>query len=348
VGMLTPGLDELGLVVYGGSGIVAYPRYALPYGTNVNGGGGPDVNFATTATTGPIYDQLDLLAAGGGTGTTEALAMAYLELQKAHYRDLALNGVDNALNAIVLFTDGVPDALAVSPNDANNPVLTNNSNCAFTAAPPGNTQMRGYMVATGQPPWSHANNSTYGLFDLSAYDSARTLSYWLSNPGGSPLQGDMIQPVPLAAVNGCNGLNNTGRNYDRISYTVAKVPPFDIYGNATYGNFYNKSIGYDGTNVNYNLPAQAYNFALASWNATDNLGQTIRSQTAMLPVTVYTIGFTGNGGTDAELLRRLANTQTASSYDPTQQTGMYIQVDKPSDIAGAFATVASQVLRLSK
>ena len=357
-GMMTPGIDQLGLVVYGGSGIVAYPEYALPYLTG-GGTGGPDINFATTASTGPIFDQLNLLKAGGGTGMTEGLSMAFLELQKAHYRDLAgPNGVDTALNAIVLFTDGVPDALAVSPNDAANPTLLAGCGCnnmTSGGALGSATRMRGYMVATGSPPWSMSTNSTLGLFDLSAYDTAHTLTYWLGNPGSSVGTGDMIKATPSSAGNGCNGLyydgRNSGTNGTYVNTMMSKVPPVDIYGNSTNGNFYNKSsLSYNGTNYNTGQPDIAYHFALASWNATDNLGATIRSQTipGMLPVTIYTIGFTGNGGTDAELLRRLSNTQTASSYDATQQTGMYIQVDNANDIAGAFSIVASQVLRLAK
>ena len=352
-GMMTPGIDQLGLVVYGGSGIVAYPQYTLPY---VTGGstGGPDINFATTSTTGPIFDQLNLLKAGGGTGMTEGLAMAFLELQKAHYRDLnGPNGVDTALNAIVLFTDGVPDALAVSPNDSANPTLKTGCGCnnmTSGGALGSTTRMRGYLVATGSPPWSMSANTTWGLFDLSAYDSAKTLSYWLGNPGSSVGTGDMIKATPTSAGNGCNGLYYNGQ-YSNVDSMMTKVPPVDIYGNSTNGNFYNKSsLSYNGTNYQTGQPDIAYHFALASWNATDNLGETIRSQTlpGMLPVTIYTIGFTGNGGTDAELLRRLANTQTSSSYDATQQTGMYIQVDNANDIAGAFSIVAAQVLRLAK
>jgi len=349
VGMMTPGVDQLGLVVFDGGAIVAYPEYSLPYSTATGNGGGPDVNFATSSTAGPMFDQLNLLAAGGGTGMTEGVSMAYLELQKAHNRDFAAKGVDSALNAIVLFTDGVPDALAVSPNDAANPVLTGGSGCKYTSVASGVDKMLGYMVATGQPPWSHSQDTAYGLFDLPAYDSSRTLSSVLSNPGANYGQGDLIKPVPITAVTNCSGLNNTGGNYNKINATVAKVPPFDIYGNSTDGAAYNLStLSYDGTSYQSSQPDQAYHFALASWNSVDNLGQTIRSQNNMLPVTIYTIGFTGNGGTDAELLRRLANTQTATSFNPQQPVGMYIQVDNPNDLAGAFSIVASQVLRLAK
>ena len=349
VGMMTPGLDELGLVVFDGGAVVAYPEYSLPYSMATGNGGGPDVNFATSSTAGPIFNQLSLLAAGGGTGMTEGLSMAYLELQKAHNRDLAAKGTDTALNNIVLFTDGVADSLAVSPNNSANPVLAGGSGCKYTSEPAGNLQMLGYMVATGNPPWSHSQNTTYALFDLPAYDPNRTLSSVLSNPGSNFGQGDLIEPYQSTPLTNCNGLNSNGNNYNKVSSTVATVPPFDIYGNSTNGTAYNLStLSYDGTSYNNALPSEAYQFALAAWNSVDNAGQTIRSQNNMLPITIYTIGFTGDGGTDAELLRRLANTQTATSYNPQQPVGMYIEVNNPNDLAGAFSFVASQVLRLAK
>jgi len=350
-GMLTPGLDEVGLVVYSGSGIVAYPT-TRPYNRDVNSGGGPNATFATTSTSGPIFDQLSLLTAGGGTGMTEGLSLAYIELQKAHYRDLAEKGVDNNLNSIVLFTDGVPNGLAVYPNDPLNNTLLGTSGCTYNPATTNTaSQMKGYMVATG-PPFSTSSNTAWGLFRLQAYDTSHTLTYWLQTPGSSPPQGDMIQPDPVTAVAGCVGFNRTGGTgtggYNNLNAAQRTIPATDIYGNSTTNSFYNKAKFYNGTSYSNLQPDQAYHVMLAAWGATDNLGDTIRSQNSMLPITIYTIGFTGNGGTDAELLRRLANTRTATSYDPNQQTGMYIQVDDPSDLANAFSLVASQLLRLAK
>ena len=62
-----------------------------------------------------MLDQLNALAAGGATNMSEGLALAYVELQKSYNRDVAANGSDNRLNAIVLFTDGMPTAFSVYP-----------------------------------------------------------------------------------------------------------------------------------------------------------------------------------------------------------------------------------------
>src|SRR5690242_10994791 len=100
-GMFTPSYDELGLVAFSGSAIVAYPIYPQPYDQNPYSATqqGPDKNFATSATTGPMFNQINAMVASGGTNAAEALSMAYIELQKAHNRDAA-NGGDNNLNSI--------------------------------------------------------------------------------------------------------------------------------------------------------------------------------------------------------------------------------------------------------
>jgi hypothetical protein len=72
------------------------------------------------------------------------------------------------------------------------------------------------------------------------------------------------------------------------------------------------------------------------------------SLTAGLPVAIYTIAYSGNGGTDRGLLKRLANTQDSTSYDPTQQSGIYVEVHSADQLNAAFSMVASELLRLAK
>src|ERR1039457_4489501 len=83
-GQFTPGYDEVGLVVFPGSGLVAYPE-THPWVNEPFGAGGPDKNFSinpgATPPTGPIFDQLTAMAADGGTNTPEALSQAYVEMQ---------------------------------------------------------------------------------------------------------------------------------------------------------------------------------------------------------------------------------------------------------------------------
>ena len=340
-GMFTPGTDELGLVVLQGSALVAYPE-TRPYDNSPASAGGPDTNFATSSTAGPMFTQISSIVCGGGTATPEALSLAYIELQKAHNRDLSNNGVDDDMNSIVLFTDGVADSIAVSPNSSQSPqisVISNSSGCTYKSTTNTADTMMGWMAAPGSPPsWG----TSQGLYRLSAYDNSRTLTSWLQNPTA-----DETESLPTAALSGCSQLGNNNSNFTLGNLT--KIPPFDIYGNSTTGNAYiNSSLDYNGTSYNPNSPTSGYQVALAAWNATDNVGQTIRSQNSMGPITIYTIGYTGNGGTDAALLKRLANTQDSTSYNPSQQTGLYIQVNSADQLSSAFMAVASSMLRLSK
>lgn len=65
-----PGRDRLGLVVFGSSGVVAYPA----------DGSGPSADFQTSS---PNLPQLiQTISAGSNTGTAEALWLAYRELTK--------------------------------------------------------------------------------------------------------------------------------------------------------------------------------------------------------------------------------------------------------------------------
>ncbi len=340
-GMFTPGTDELGLVALQGSAIVAYPE-TRPYNASPTSAGGPDSSFATSSTAGPMFTQIAAMVCGGGTSTPEALSLAYIELQKAHNRDLNNNGADLDMNSIVLFTDGVADSIATSPNSASSPnssVISGSSSCTYKSTTNTADTMMGWMAAPGNPPsWG----TSQGLYLLSAYDTTHTLTWWLQNPTG-----DETESVPTAALSGCGNLGNNNRNFNLND--LSKIPPYDIYGNSTSGNAYiNSTLDYNGTGYNPNEPTTGYQLALAAWNATDNVGQTIRSQTAMNPITIYTIGYTGDGGTDAGLLNRLANTQISTSYNSSQQTGLYIQVDSANQLSAAFMQVASSMLRLAQ
>ncbi len=360
----TPGYDELGLVMFSGSAIVAYPE-TRPWDPSTTGSGGPDKTFATVPATqtGQIFDQLKAMQWGGGTGTPEAMSLAYIELQKAHNRDLLANGNDNTLNTIVLFTDGVPDAVPVY---ANNPTLSyvkSTSTCTNkTATSSSSTQMKGYIVAAGQPKsktGANGWNGSLGLWDLFNYDTTSTLTTWVSDQNTA--QNAAI--VPQTAVAGCAGLGRNGTGNSSLA-ELTQMPPTDLYGNKTTGLAYAQSELYDGTNTwmpnttTYNpndlTSSQGpYNIAAAAWNDTDDIGNTIRSQNSMLPIQIFCIGYSGNGGTDVALLYRLANappdkTYNNSNYNNSQPVGKVYLVNDTNQLQAAFTQVASSVLRLAQ
>src|SRR5262249_37196670 len=90
------------------------------------------------------------------------------------------------------------------------------------------------------------------------------------------------------------------------------------------------------------------NFGNAALNAADNAAKRIRAQTAMPPITIYTIGYTGNGGVNSTLLKRIANTKDSTSYTGSEKMGLYIEVTSADQLNSAFKAVASDMLRLAK
>lgn len=337
--------DELGLVVYGSSAIVAYPP-TRPYNPSPSSAGGPDANFAVTQTGGKMSDQIAAMAASGDTGTAEALAMAFIELQKAHNRDLAAYGVDDRLNSIVLFTDGMPTSLAVNLNTSSTLAgssIKSTSACTYKSITATANQMIGWVGDWG---FGQSNGYSSGLYRLASRDTNTTL-WWMQNPNG-----DVNGITPTTPITGCVYLKGVGKDGStKTDLTdLQKLPTYDLYNNSTTDTAYTESWIYQQSRVTYD-PTKAtsqYHLGIACWNATDNAGKTIRTQTVMNPIAIYTIGYTGNGGVDTSLLQRLANTQDASSYDPNEPVGIYVPVNQASDLLSAFYTVASSILRLAR
>jgi hypothetical protein len=342
VGMFTPGADQLGLVAFSGSAIVAYPT-TRPWDPSPTGSGGPDAAFGATSTTGPLINQINTIRAEGGTNMSEALWLAYIELQKAHNRAINTSGIDYALNAIVLFTDGVPSAYSASPNDNNNlpssNVMSSSSPCTYKPANANaNTHMRGWIGIPGEPGgWGNPR----GLYRLTAFDTSQTLTYWLQNGAA-----DQVISNPSTAVAGCSGMGNSG-NFNLND--LASIPPLDYWGNTTNGTGYLSSpLIFRSQVFDPTKPNQGYQQSLAAWNAVDNAAKRIRTQTATNPIVIYTIGYTGNGGTDTVLLKRLANTVDSTSYNAGEQTGMALIVNSADQLTAAFNAVASDLLRLAR
>jgi hypothetical protein len=65
-------------------------------------------------------------------------------------------------------------------------------------------------------------------------------------------------------------------------------------------------------------------------------------------ITIFTIGYTGNGGVDTDLLKRIANTRDSTNYHTNWKTGIYVAASDADGLQRAFQTVASAILRLAK
>jgi hypothetical protein len=350
--LFTPGTDELGLVVFGGSAFVAYPT-TRPY--SLTSGTGPNVHFGDTPAPGGdnMITLLNALQVGTDTGTAEGLWLAYQELKKAS----AIDNDPTRLNAIVLFTDGVPNGFTAWFNDPNNNSL-NGSVCRCTynpstdsSAPAPPTQpsttkdIVGWMATTGSAQdlsfFNPSTSSGTGIYNMLIFDTTNSAKYWVSHLSGSYVQ-DMnaVSGTPVTNCQHITGSDMTG---------LKKIPPKDYYGTSTSGNAYSNGILYQKYKVNYDSsqPDNGYHVGLASWNVVDNTAQRILADTNM-NIAIYCIGYTGNGGVDAALLKRVANTQDATSYNANWQTGLYVEAADSTGLNNAFNTVASEILRLAQ
>jgi hypothetical protein len=356
------GSDELGLVAFDGSAVVGYPT-ADPWDPTITATstGGPDSLF-NDGTSDDMINQIGAITANSGTGTAEALWIAYIELQKAHLRDLAApgsGGVDQRLNAILLFTDGVPTGVSVYLNNPANNAIASTSKCTYKAPStpvPAAHQIKGWVAVPG-PPFS--GQSLVGLYLLASTDptASHTPVWWMPNGGA-----DAANPNPLTPEAGCTG----GSNGDINLADLAKIPSADMYGNAMNTSGYtnssiidqngNTSSIYSGTALSLTQPTQDYHWGLAIWNSVDNAADNIRNDsnyanrtgdTQQMPVTIHVIAYTANSGVDQGLLKRVANTTASTSFSQSEPQGLYVPAGDSTALANAFNQVASSLLHLT-
>ena len=384
----TPGEDEVGLVVFDGSGVVGYPS-TTTYTPSVVSTGGPDTSFWDGSSTGKssppdaVY-QVGQVQAGGGTGMADALSLAYIELQKAHLRDLAANGVDNKMNAILLFTDGVPSGLSIYANDPKAPGGTwlSSSTCTYASGTTYPSNPIYFWIAIPGPSYTSLSSSESDN-QLASYDVTSTYSplWWMQHSPSTSPAGDLIYPQTNP---GNEGGGSCASNLDGGSWYnyLSQVPTTDKWGNSTKngaGNYYHDSYFVTGspavhttstyiyTSSNGDLPAtppsnSAYDWGLAMWDSVDNAAVTIRTdanytsrgESSAMYIQIFTIGYDGNGGTDAGLLKRLANDpdntdspNALPSAWSTQPTGKFCLASNSAELAGCFNNIGSILLRLT-
>jgi len=288
------GRDRVGLIVFGGSSVLAFPNPSP---------GGPASNFKSAS---PSVDALiGQTVNGGNTGTAQALWLAYQELVK-------LNEA-GALNLIVFFTDGLPNGLAADFNLAEpaGNLLRSTSGCKYRLVP--NRPLLGFISQTsGFAP------------------SGNTVGIKLLNGSGV---GTVNESVTTTNSDGC--AFRASQNYMRQD--VARMPDRDFYGNATTGYVPVDLAAVDS-------PQQ---IGFASLNAADSAVRRIRQDTA-LNVVIYSIGyFGGSEYPDENWLKRIANDPGSASFDPAVPPGLYVRAPTTGDLSAAFATVASEILRLA-
>jgi Flp pilus assembly protein TadG len=380
----TSSADELGLVVLDSSSFVAYPPSNPNWDSTITATsrGGPSAAFADPHDANNMINQIGAIttSSGGYTGTSDAISVAYMELQKTHLRDEAADpgGKDYRLNSIVLLTDGLPQSVSVWPNnpaDPENPPtikdqLRSGTGCTNktpatwvvgNAAPP---PIMGF-VGISRPFTS--NNNTSVLYQLSSTDTTHNTTYLLTHDSL------LIAPNPNNG-GGCRTTFNgspavvSGTNSD-----FGNIPHYDRYGNSLDGTAYMAASEFVDANDNVitnQLPAgvtydrthatasdAGTHWALASWNAADSAARRIRDDwnkvnrtgdLNAMPIYIYVIGYTGNGGVDRGLLRRIANDPKANNFDRTKPIGAYYSAGDAAQLSSAFNTVLTAILRLAK
>jgi len=364
----TESYDELGLVVFGSSAVVGYPTTPWPASLSPTGSGGPDGNFMSGSSTDMVH-QIAAITAGGGTGMGEGLALAYIELQKAHMRDLIATGADTKYNAIVLFTDGVPSSVATYLNKNGSSVIKTTVGCTYQQDDLAvDHPMYGAVVQasshSGAPPYSAAE----GFYQLASLYSTDSSAFWMNHP-----QDDLNISPPSVPGNtgGCSSfgwsaLGNLSAipSADKFGYNLGPNTATGVNGyrlSNIVGDSYATSM-YNGTEWNTSSATSAYQWGLASWDEVDNTAEAIRADAnypnragdtaGNMKIAIYTVGYSGNGGTDNGLLRKIANVNGCNvngnnCYNDNELAGLYVEASDPTQLANAFVTIASAILRLA-
>jgi hypothetical protein len=369
VGKFAGGRDELGLVVFGGSAIVAYPPRDATNPTNYKP---PNKDWADSTKGTTINTLLGQTASGSHTGTAEALYLAYMTLRA----DAATNtDLPNKLNVIVLFTDGLPNGITAFVNDPSNNALASGSPCTNKNLGATNPIV-GWLAQAGGFD-SYKTDGTRGTMltmMTKPYPGSYTgkgddISAWLQHPND-----DSENSVSHAAPNmaGCNAFTSGSMN---MTSDLQKIPDNDIYQNSTsfnppgqvpplymlgdlYNNYGKATLAL--TQVDHN-----YQIGMASWNAAADQATKIWNNKYYDPVqkkvindanpinpVIFTIGYdhTAAGGEkpDLTLLRILANDSSSPAPITNRVNGKAYLATNAGAVAQAFAEIASEILRLSQ
>jgi hypothetical protein len=287
---------------------------------------------------------LDDLKCGGSTSTAQALELAYDKIR-------AINE-PGALNAILFFTDGQPNGVLAhfpvktlsdlrydwdpgsgkkNPDKTGNTVVTAASSCAASVDLTGTMSSNG-LQDTG--PTSLVIDAT---------------GVGISNTGS-----------PAISAKNCAFSSNppTPSNVLKGRLDVAYIPTTDVYGSSTVDGGYNGGYGaldtFPITNLAYIgliRPDSPKNVRITSFNAADSIAQKIRNDTTYGTI-LYTIGLNGNDPVpiNENFMERLANDPRANNYDstPAKGQGLFILASDKGQLASAFQSIASQILRLSQ
>jgi hypothetical protein len=222
-----------------------------------------------------------------------------------------------ALNVIVLFTGGIPNAITADFSS----LVSAAAGCSVVANP-----LKGVLWSS--PPLGFSIN--FNALQVGG----------LSDPTAQSID-DPLELREAPEAGGCSGLAPT-RLWGTYN-NLTGLPLVDAYGNSTGINSASAFTSMPNATVNGdNLPA-------AAANALDDAANTIRTST-VAPL-IYTIALFGLPDTqpNAALMARVANDANLSNnYQSAQPAGTYFAVPSIDQLAGVFKKVASQVVSLAQ
>jgi hypothetical protein len=276
---------------------------------------------------------LPQLVCTGYTNAAGAFSYAYSILKGL--------GDKNALNVILFFTDGQPNTVTFGPDygTGSGPklVIKAGSTCVLSA---GHTGLSGVIAG------DVSYNSKSGVLK----------ALWTGTGSGYPAPNDNSEYGAASTIIGSNQGRSSGCSFatsgtSTFANDINAIPSTDSWGNATTATWTG------GAETGFPAPVTTANVGTlqdlenAGINALDNAAQNARVDAAAnnMPFLIYTIGL-GNapGGVNNELLKRIANDVTSGVHQTTYSDGRYIFSPNQAQLAAAFASIASDILRISK
>jgi hypothetical protein len=226
--------------------------------------------------------------------------------------------------------------------------------------------MLSWFAIGGNPTFSNGQG-TLGVELLASMDTAHSSNWWMSNNNSNTAQ-DVADPGVTGSgpYKGCPGdgsMLNGGNSY---SYFTNKIPNTDAWGNPLTGaGYHNSHIIFGGAATVYtsgdldqSKVTNNYHWGLAMWNSVDNAAARIRTDVnkpnrmgdtdPALKIGFEVLGYTGNGGIDDGLLKRVANDPGAVGFVPAQPNGKYYEADNTTQMTAAMNAIAADILRLSR
>ena len=330
-GMFAAGRDSIGLV-------------SFAEGTYVHSA--PTANFQTvlgyTNNIGSAPGELDTISCAGGTGTAEAMSLAYHMLYQTN--------LPGAQNVILLFTDGLPNTLTMSfwdpaynvaglsssspCRDANNKTKAGGGFTSLSSLPawaPGLTVTQAPFLS-GHPYLSNITATHNIIGAVSSEDPGGgghywdMMNYWTTFTANQQSRGSTSYPynsnagtaspslMGSSVAPGCS-FDGSGGYYVTNPADIGWWPAADVFGNSLNPSGYSyKTVTTDAQG--HVQQTNWTNYHNAVMNATENSAYVARSN-ATIPASVFVIGLAGNSATppDPVLLQRMANDPNGDMFN---------------------------------